>query len=71
MANNENEYLYAVRDTLTGKLCSNLTNPRKKYWQRKPDCISAINHNCTERYAGYKPGQLQLVTYKLIEVQGE
>lgn len=28
-------YLYSARDTSTGKLVSDITNPGKKYWQRK------------------------------------
>lgn len=34
--------LYAVRDTRTGKLVSNLTNPRRKFWERKCNCEEAI-----------------------------
>ena len=31
-----NEFtLYGVMDKLTGKLVSNLTNPRHKYWETK------------------------------------
>ena len=32
----ENEFtLYGVMDKLTGKLVSNLTNPRHKYWETR------------------------------------
>lgn len=32
----ENEFtLYGVMDKLTGKLLSNLTNPRHKYWETR------------------------------------
>ena len=28
--------LYAARDTTTGKLVSDITNPRRKYWDNEP-----------------------------------
>jgi hypothetical protein len=56
--------LYAVRDTTTGKLVSNITNPRRKYWDRKGNAISAI-----QRAPQYKRCHLELVTFNLVEVK--
>lgn len=33
--NNKPERLYGARDTSTGKLVSDITNPRRKYWDKK------------------------------------
>lgn len=30
-----NERLYAARDTTTDKLVSDITNPRRKYWDKR------------------------------------
>ena len=59
-------YLYGVRDTNTGKLVSNITNPRRKYWDRKGNAMSAI-----QRAPQYRRGNLKLVTFKLVEVEDE
>ena len=61
-----NSELYAVRDKSTGKLVSNITNPRRKYWDRKGNAISAINNYNLKRVRRH--GELELVTFKLIEV---
>lgn len=60
--------LYAARDKNTGKLVSDLTNPKHKFWQRKGDCFLAINKY---NHDMYKRGNydLELVTYELIEVE--
>lgn len=62
--------LYAARDTSTGKLVSDITNPRRKYWDRKGNAEVAIR-----RYNGrsvkYKHGTLELVTFKLVEEEDE
>ena len=36
-------YLYAAREIESGKLISDITNPRRKYWDRKTDAIKAID----------------------------
>ena len=62
-------YLYGARDTSTGKLVSNITSPRKKFWQRKDDCQVAIRkatQGCWKKY-----DSLELVTFKLVEVEDE
>lgn len=56
--------LYAVRDITTGKLVSNLTNPRRKYWDRRGNAVSAIQNH-------YGRKNLELVTFKLVEVEDE
>ena len=61
--------LYAVKDTSTGKLVSNITNPRRKYWDRKGNAISAIRNAKSGRYPD--PRKLELVTFKLVEVEDE
>lgn len=55
--------LYAVRDTKTGKLISNITNPRRKYWDRKGNAMNAILNA-----PWYRRETLELVTFKLVEV---
>lgn len=53
--------LYAAKDTKTGKLVSNITNPSHKFWQRRGDCEKAIVHaNKTGR-------SLELVVLKVTE----
>lgn len=60
----ENKYLYAVRNVQTGKLESNLTNPKKKFWQIKRFARRAIVQS---RHLD----QLELVTFELVEVEKE
>jgi hypothetical protein len=65
MKNNELK-LYAARDTSTGKLVTDITNPRKKYWQTKTYAKEAIRRATSGRYKRYD--SLELVTFKLVEV---
>lgn len=66
----ENELrLYAARDTITGKLVSNITTPRKKFWHRKESAKEAICRATSGRYPIYK--SLELVTFKLVEADNE
>ena len=60
-----NNRLYAVRDMDTGKLVSDITNPRKKYWYRKNYALKAIQSG--RRWSRYK--NLELVVFELIEVE--
>lgn len=47
----ENEFtLYGVMDKLTGKLVSNLTNPRHKYWETRKTAENAVRKFMSERY---------------------
>jgi hypothetical protein len=70
--NHEFEYLYAARDVDTGKLVSNITNPGRKYWNRRGAAQSAIdaynNSSKTNRNKG-KYREVELVVFKLIEVK--
>ena len=69
-------YLYAARDTVTKKLVSDITNPKRKYWDKKGNAQKAIdyynrsyanrNHNS---YNKGKHNTLELVTFELVEVQ--
>lgn len=64
--------IYGARDTSTGKLVSNLTNPRRKYWDRKGNALSAIqSYNRQRIHYGGNPSKIELVTFKLVEVQDE
>ncbi len=73
-------YLYGARDITTGKLVSDITNPRRKYWDRKGNAQSAIdyyNRTCANRprNLGYGNkgvhGTIELVTFELVEVKNE
>lgn len=63
------EFIYAARDTSTGKLVSDITNPKKKFWQRKHACKEAIDKATIGRFKRYN--SLELVTFKLVEVEDE
>ena len=46
-----NEFtLYGVMDKSTGKLVSNLTNPRHKYWETRKTAENAVRKFMSERY---------------------
>lgn len=69
------EKLYAARDTTTGKLVSDITNPRRKYWDRRGNAVKAIeyyNRACANREHHNdnrgKHGVLELVVFELVEV---
>jgi hypothetical protein len=74
----KNEMLYAAREIETGKLVSYITNPRRKYWDKKGNAEKAINAY-NRRYANKefnthdenrgKYGTLELVTFELVEVK--
>lgn len=72
-------YLYGARDTSTGKLVSDITNPRRKYQDKRGNAVSAIdyyNRNCADKVRhGYGNkgvhGFIELVTFKLVEVKDE
>lgn len=78
MSNNELR-LYAAREISTGKLVSDITNPKRKYWDRRGNAVSAIDYY-NRAYANRKlpygankgeHGTLELVTFKLVEVADE
>lgn len=46
-----NEFtLYGVMDKSTGKLVSNLTNPRHKYWETRKTAENAVRRFMSRRY---------------------
>lgn len=62
--------LYAVRDKNTGKLVSNITNPRRKFWEKKKCCEQAIrNYNQRNRRYGLRY-DLELVELTFVEKGG-
>ncbi len=61
--------LYAVRNTKTGKLVTNLTSSRKKFWESKTWALDAIRRAMTRRW--YKGDPFELVTFRLVEVENE
>lgn len=73
-------YLYGARDTATGKLVSDITNPRRKYWDRRGNAESAIDYY-NRSYANrdiprYKTnkgshGTIELVIFELVEVPSD
>ena len=60
-----NNRLYAVRDTDTGKLVSDITNPRRKYWDRKANALAAIQNG----RRNYRHKNMKLVVFELVEVE--
>ena len=47
----ENEFtLYGVMDKLTGKLVSNITNPRHKYWETRKTAENAVRRFMSRYY---------------------
>lgn len=67
--------LYAARDTSTGKLVSDITNPKRKYWDKRGNAEKAIyyynsgyaNRDHKDWNKG-KHGTIELVVFKLVEV---
>lgn len=75
----EKIYLYAARDTSTGKLVSDITNPKRKYWDKRGNAASAIDYY-NRCYAGRefpssynkgKHGIIELVKFELVEVKDD
>ena len=72
-------YLYAARDTSTGKLVSDITNPKRKYWDKRGNAQSSIdyynrcyaNRDFPSSWNKGKHGLLELVTFELVEVKEE
>jgi hypothetical protein len=71
------DFIYGARDTTTGKLVSDITNPRRKYWDKKGNAQKAIDYyNTCYANKKLKPyvnkgehGLLELVTFELVEVK--
>ena len=72
-------YLYGARDTTTGKLVSDITNPKRKYWDKEGNARKAIDHyNRTYANRKLKPfdnkgehGIIELVKFELVEVPSD
>ncbi len=64
----KSEFIYAVRDEDTGKLVSNLTNPRKKYWDIRGHAVNACQKALNRKWETRK---LRVVTFRLVEVEAE
>lgn len=71
------DFIYGARDTTTGKLVSDITNPRRKYWDKKGNAQKAIDAY-NRGYANRKlksfdnkgeHGTIELVTFKLVETK--
>ena len=58
--------IYAVRDEDTGKLVSNITNPRKKYWDIRGHAVNACQKALCRAWETRK---LKVVAFKLVEVE--
>lgn len=70
------ELLYAARDTTTGKLVSDITNPRRKYWDKRGNAENAIDdynlwyaNRQHKNHNRGKHGTIELVVFELVEVK--
>ena len=62
----KSDYVYGAREIESGKLVSDITSPRKKYWQQENACKQAIRkHNSGRSFSQYS--NLELVKFRLIE----
>ena len=61
--------VYGVRDKNTGKLVAGITNPSRKFWQRKKDCKNAIDNYNRGWRSNRTNYDLELVTFELVEVK--
>ena len=61
-----NQKIYAVRDESTGKLVSNITNPRKKYWEKRGNAENACNKALSRKW---ETRPLKVVAFELVEVE--
>jgi hypothetical protein len=61
-----NTRIYAVRNTKTGKLVSDLGSRHKKYWDRKAEALSALQNSW--RYKYESPDTFKIVEFILTEV---
>ena len=68
------EYIYGARDIDTGKLVSDITNPRKKYWDKRGNAQRAIddyNQHAGDPRFNKNRGKyrcVELVVFELVEV---
>lgn len=62
----KNDIIYAVRDEDTGRLVSNITNPRKKYWDLRGSALTACAKALSRKW---ETRRLKVVAFKLVEVE--
>lgn len=74
---NNKVYLYGARDTVTKKLVSDITNPKRKYWDKKGNAVKAIDsynrsyaNRGVPKYISNKGSHniIELVIFELVEV---
>lgn len=67
--------LFGVRNNATGRLISDITNPRHKYWERKNSVESAVNNSSTAHFKYrngiYNKENLEVVTIKCVIQENE
>ena len=77
MTKQDKTYIYGAREVATGKLVSDITNPRRKYWDKRGNAQSAIDYY-NKLYANKKlnyscnkgeHGLIELVIFELVEVK--
>ena len=61
----KNDIIYAVRDEDTGRLVSNITSPRKKYWDLRGSALTACAKALSRKW---ETRRLKVVAFKLVEV---
>ena len=63
-----NEFtLYGVIDKLTGKLVSNITSPRHKYWETRKTAENAVRRFMSRRYNADR--QLEVRQLEVVEIE--
>lgn len=70
-------YLYGAREVATGKLVSDITNPKRKYRDKRGNAESAIeyynrcyaNREFPSSHNKGKHGFIELVKFELVEVK--
>ena len=68
----EYEYIFAARDVDTGKLVSDITNPKRKYWDKRGNAEKAINSYNQSAKSNHNKGKyraVELVIFQLVEVK--
>jgi len=76
--NKKKIYLYAAREIATGKLVSDITNPKRKYWDKLGNAQSAVDYYnqyyADKEHPKYssnkgKHSKLEVVKFELVEVK--
>lgn len=61
--------LYCVRDKRTGKLVSNITNPRHKFWEMKAMAANAAK--CPHKKFNGTANDLEVVEFECTEIKND